>query len=228
MGAEGGPPRKLRRISSPPYSVPTIPPPAEPPPSLGTSSATQAGLVPADLRLAQPDAPAGDLWTGRGSVLPWADTLNGLLRGFVPRRSRRGTCGLRLTRPGLLPFVAEARGLTITWARVPEGQFWQCLSSLLPQISFASRARTPVDLIFMDPESCADPSDACWSAWTVPVGVARALPALWSLQLPIGWRVHSQSFLHADMGGSTDARHTISVIVPVGLMANPDRPQALP
>jgi hypothetical protein len=126
-------------------------------------------------------SPGADLWTGRKRVLVNDHTLNGLIRGFIPNRSRRGTCGIKLSAAGLHFFVAEALGFRISWAVVPEGPFHSCMRALFPATHlhrYRARLDAPdsVDVVFLDSGSCPDPLSGLWAMRRVPAIVGGELP----------------------------------------------------
>ena len=150
-----------------------------------------------------------------------------MLEGFLPFRSIRGVCDIKLTEPSLAFFVAEALGFRIGSVDIPPSAFRSCMESLFPAASFnsascsAKRKRVAPDLVIIDYAWVTDPIrlrstrphlSKYWTTRRVPHLVCNVngdgiLP-------PPDWTIFTRGFDHFAMGGSTDGFHSVILLVP--------------
>lgn len=128
--------------------------------------------------------------------------------------------------------MAPALGFTIVQAEVKDEQFSSAMTALFPHIRFSkpgSRKRgrsMEVDLIFSTSSSVPHPRQSYWSHSCTPHILS------WddgcAFDTPPGWSQLHHKIAHSTVGGSTDASHSLSLLLPPGALFRPMIDIALP
>lgn len=164
---------------------------------------------------------------GKRRVLRHDYALNGLVAGYLPLRTHRGRCHIRLGSPALCFFVAMALGFDFVHARLPQSSFEAAMRALFPSTSFVggSACLDSVDLVMTDVASLPPSSQQYWASVDVPhlVLLGNAPHPV----TPAGWSSAGMTLAHCDMGGETDGVHSILLLLPRSMPA-PDGPPPTP
>ena len=194
-------------------------------------------LVPTTPLDVSPQVPVSDftsLWTGRYLPDHLSHALNGTVSGYIPTRQARGSCVIISTHPSLWFYVARSLGFTITHAWSQDVTFREAMQWAFPEVEFVPEARMldthTTDMVFGDFEGVqtitAELITGYWYWQTCPHLLTHT--AATSILLPSSWTLHSESFVHASMGGSTDGIHTLFLCVPLHVPLLPGTLPVLP
>ena len=181
-------------------------------------------LVPTTPLDVSPQVPVSDftsLWTGRYLPDHLSHALNGTVSGYIPTRQARGSCVIISTHPSLWFYVARSLGFTITHAWSQDVTFREAMQWAFPEVEFVPEARMldthTTDMVFGDFEGVqtitAELITGYWYWQTCPHLLTRTRTS--SIQLPSSWTLHSETFVHSSMGGSTNGTHTLFLCVPL-------------
>ena len=108
-------------------------------------------------------------------------------------------------------------------ARFPDSLFVDTMKTLFPTTKFLQPSRpratgAKVDCVFCDAISILNMCDDYWTEWNMPHIFDCALDFTW--EPPSGWILVTETFVHAQLGGSTDGRYALGIMLPVSLAAS--------
>ena len=163
------------------------------------------------------------LWTGRIAPVSISHALNGAVSGYISARKTRGTCAIISLAPSLWFFVAESLGFCVTHAWSDDCEFVAAMQSCFPTVVFESEARHVgghnVDIVVGDYEGLCTIAEnllsAYWRWQTCPHLLVSSDNS--QVTVPTTWTVHSETFCHAEMGGSTDGSDILHLCLPLHL-----------
>ena len=162
------------------------------------------------------------LWSGLLGTVEDAHTDLGLVHGFLPFRSTRGSCEVRASTPNLWFATARALGFKVVSVRSKSRKFAARMASfvggakiLSPTLRRFSKRASPV-VVFTDEAYLPSSSSTYWTNYLVPhiffcqhrdtdsVRLGSSLP-----RAPYAWSVRALDVPHNSVGGATTAIWTL-------------------